>query len=76
MEDFVLELLDRCFVFIESCSSLADSNTQRVDTGDPLSAFMSSEEQCVEQALISICSSVLTQSSPAIFDVCTAYFFC
>jgi hypothetical protein len=68
-EDFVLELLDRCFAFIESCSSLADSNTQRVDTGDPLSAFMSTEEHCVEQAMVSIFSSVLSQSSPTILEV-------
>ncbi|CAG0916740.1 unnamed protein product [Notodromas monacha] len=66
-EDFVLQVLDRCFNFIDSSSSHSGSNTQRVDLGMQL-GNMSFEERVASRTIGMICHTIFQQCSPSILE--------
>jgi hypothetical protein len=67
MEEFLLQLMDRCFSFVENCS--APSNAQRHELGSLRRTALSSEEQFWEPLLEDTWYKILANSSPSIVDV-------
>lgn len=60
-EDFLLQFMDRCFVLIESSSIDQSRMEQEAEKWEG--------ETLTESALLSTVISVLTQTSPSIFQV-------
>ncbi|XP_078590168.1 proteasome activator complex subunit 4-like isoform X2 [Branchiostoma floridae x Branchiostoma japonicum] len=61
-EDFVMQFMDKCFALIEN------STLEQTTTLDTLMDKMSNQEGMVEIGLTSTFSTILTQSSPAIYQ--------